>query len=56
MKRANPTGHADLGLIVALMAAGRGVGAVISGPLSERLLEVGWKSNAHFAYGTVYGG
>ena len=55
MQRANPDGNPNLGLTVALMAAGRGVGAVISGPLSEKLLEVGWESNASFAYGTVYG-
>jgi MFS family permease len=55
MKRRNPSGHVDVGLVLALMAAGRGVGAVISGPLSERLLEIGWKSHASFAYGTAYG-
>ena len=55
MKRSNPSAHVDLGLVVALMAAGRGVGAVISGPLSEKLLNIGWHSHASFAYGTGYG-
>ena len=38
-----------------LMAAGRGVGAVVSGPISENLLQSqsGW--DAGFAYGTSYG-
>lgn len=45
----------NTGLVVALMAAGRGVGAVVSGPLSESLLEAGWKTNASLAYGTIYG-
>lgn len=55
MKRGNPNGHADIGLVVALMAAGRGVGAVITGPLSEKLLEVGWEGRTNFAYGSAYG-
>lgn len=55
MKRRHPSSHVDVGLVLALMAAGRGVGAVISGPLSEKLLEIGWKSHASFAYGTTYG-
>lgn len=55
MKQGNPSAHVDVGLVLALMAAGRGVGAVISGPLSERLLEMGWNSHASFAYGTAYG-
>lgn len=55
MKRSNSSTHVDIGLVLSLMAAGRGIGAVISGPLSERLLDVGWKTQAGFAYGTVYG-
>ena len=55
MKRRDPTRHVDMGLVVALMAAGRGVGAVITGPLSEKLLEIGWTGHAGFAYGTNYG-
>lgn len=47
--------HFNTGLVVALMAAGRGVGAVVSGPLSESLLETGWKLDASLAYGTTYG-
>ena len=55
MNKRSRNSHIDTGLIVSLMAAGRGVGAVISGPLSEWLLEHGWKSHAGFAYGTAYG-
>lgn len=55
IKPRNHNGHIDTGLVVSLMAAGRGVGAVVSGPLSESLLETGWKLDANFAYGTVYG-
>lgn len=51
----NNGAHFNTGLVVALMAAGRGVGAVVSGPLSESLLETGWKLNASLAYGTIYG-
>lgn len=49
------SGHINTGLVVSLMAAGRGIGAVISGPLSESLLQSGWKPDAEFAYGTAYG-
>lgn len=55
MKGRDPDSRVDVGLVLALMAAGRGIGAVISGPLSEKLLQVGWKSHAGLAYGTDYG-
>ncbi len=55
MKQRNPSGQVDIGLVIGLVAAGRGVGAVMSGPLSETLLEIGWKSHASLAYGTTYG-
>ncbi len=53
--KSTPNGHVEAGLLLSLMAAGRGVGAVITGPLSEKLLDVGWNSHAKFAYGTDYG-
>lgn len=34
---------------------GRGVGAVVSGPISTRLLELGIQWHAKLAYGTSYG-
>lgn len=47
---------ADAGLIFGLLAAGRGIGAVASGPLSEALLASdGWVGSGGFAYGTGYG-
>lgn len=55
IKRGNPSGHTDMGLIVTMMAAGRGVGAGISGPWSKKLLEVRWSGQAGFAYGAAYG-
>lgn len=41
--------------MVALMAAGKGIGAITSGPLSEGLLSAGVDFHARFAYGTSYG-
>jgi MFS family permease len=57
MRRRNQStgGNINTGLIIALFAACKGVGAVISGPLSEKLLEVGSKWHAQFAYGSGYG-
>jgi MFS family permease len=53
--RSTSSGRVDTGMLLSLMAAARGVGAVITGPLSETLLQAGWKANAGFAYGTNYG-
>lgn len=50
-----PNQRVEAGLMLSLMAAGRGVGAVITGPLSAKLLQVGWNAQANFAYGTDYG-
>lgn len=45
---------ADSGMIFAFLSAGKGVGNLASGPLSEALLHAGnW--NAGFAYGSGYG-
>jgi hypothetical protein len=50
------SGTVDVSMVVALLAAGKGIGAVISGPLSERLLVLDtWKGQAGFAYGSGYG-
>ncbi|KAI9757715.1 MAG: hypothetical protein M4579_003340 [Chaenotheca gracillima] len=49
-------GSADLGIVMGLMAAGRGVGSVCSGPLSELLLSsMPWQGEAAKGYGTGYG-
>jgi MFS family permease len=45
---------ADMGMIFAFLSAGKGVGNLCSGPLSEVLLQAGsWK--ASMAYGSEYG-
>ena len=55
VKRADD--RADAGLILGLLAAGRGIGSVVSGPLSEALLsERPWVGDAVLGYGTGYGG
>ncbi|KAL8732385.1 MAG: hypothetical protein Q9166_002783 [cf. Caloplaca sp. 2 TL-2023] len=47
---------ADTGMVFGFLAAGRGIGAVASGPLSEALLHLqAWKGEAKFGYGTGYG-
>ena len=47
---------ADTGIMFGFLSAGRGLGAVISGPLSEALLGLGaWQDSASFGYGTKYG-
>ncbi|PPJ56763.1 hypothetical protein CBER1_09099 [Cercospora berteroae] len=47
----------DANLIFGLLAAGRGVGSIISGPLSGSLLKDGrsWNDNAASAYSSEYG-
>lgn len=46
----------DLGSICGLLSAGRGIGNVICGPISESLLGRGsWYGRALFAYGSAYG-
>lgn len=56
MQRSSKNGNVDVSMVVALMAAGKGIGAVISGPLSEQLLSLDtWKGHAGFAYGSGYG-
>ncbi|KAI9741507.1 MAG: hypothetical protein M1818_004313 [Claussenomyces sp. TS43310] len=47
----------DVGILLGIISAGRGIGAVVSGPLSEALLrERVWKGKAELAYGSGYGG
>jgi MFS family permease len=49
--------RAEAGLVLGLLAAGRGVGSVVSGPLSEVLLsEKPWVGEAFAGYGSGYGG
>lgn len=46
----------ETGMIIALFSAGKGLGSVISGPLSGALVKSDtWKSHAGFAYGSGYG-
>ncbi|OGM49943.1 MFS monocarboxylate transporter [Aspergillus bombycis] len=47
---------ADVSMVFAFMETGRGIGNVISGPLSEALLRTRlWEGQAWGAYGTEYG-
>lgn len=48
---------AEANLVFGLFAAGRGVGSIVSGPLSESLLESakGFSDSASSAYGSQYG-
>ncbi|KAK7984974.1 major facilitator superfamily domain-containing protein [Apiospora saccharicola] len=50
-------GPVDTGMVFAWLAAGRGIGNVISGPLSEGLLDgTPWLGQAAGGYGSGYGG
>lgn len=43
-------------MVSACLAAGRGIGNVASGPLSEALIrDLSWKDTTGFAYGSGYG-
>ncbi|KAF2180501.1 MFS general substrate transporter [Zopfia rhizophila CBS 207.26] len=46
---------ADSGMVFACLSAGKGVGNLCSGPLSEALLHAGQWSSAGMAYGSGYG-
>lgn len=47
---------ANVGILLGLLSAGRGIGAVISGPLSEKLLcGSPWEGEAGLAYGSGFG-
>lgn len=47
---------ADPSIVFACLAAGRGIGNLVSGPLSEALIDgFPWRGNAGFAYGSGYG-
>ena len=49
--------RADAGMVFACLAAGRGIGNVVSGPLSEALLKGRpWLGQAALGYGSGYGG
>ena len=49
--------RAELGLVFGLLAAGRGIGSVVSGPLSESIVRAKpWMGEAASAYGSGYGG
>ena len=55
LKKIDP--RAEAGLVIGMLAAGRGVGSVVSGPLSEALLsEKPWIGEAAAGYGSGYGG
>jgi MFS family permease len=46
----------DPGMVLGVLAAGRGIGSVICGPLSEALIKTrAWEGQAVLGYGTGYG-
>lgn len=46
-----------MGLVIGLLSAGRGIGAVVSGPLSEVLLKSRpWQGATSLGYGSAYEG
>jgi MFS family permease len=48
--------RADVGTLLGLLSAGRGIGAVVSGPMSEALIKgKSWQGQAGLAYGSEYG-
>ncbi len=48
--------RAEPGLVYACLAAGRGIGSVVAGPLSEMLIRgEAWKGAGKLAYGTGFG-
>ncbi|KAI7510520.1 hypothetical protein KC316_g21877, partial [Hortaea werneckii] len=52
-----PTGsNMDITTVIALFAAAKGVGSVISGPLSEKLVDIQANWQAAYAYGSSYAG
>ncbi|PNS14156.1 hypothetical protein CAC42_6669 [Sphaceloma murrayae] len=47
----------DTGMIIAVFAAGKGIGSVISGPLSGAIVDARWfQGDAEYAWGSGYGG
>lgn len=45
----------ESGMIIALFSCGKGIGAVVSGPLSEALVEADHWNSAPYAFGSGYG-
>ncbi|KAK4962916.1 hypothetical protein LTR10_000543 [Elasticomyces elasticus] len=45
----------DTSMLISLMCVGKGIGSVVTGPISEALLQVGPWHGAPFAYGSQYG-
>lgn len=56
LRRVTPPGAADLGSMFGLLSAGRGLGNVMCGPISELLLQGrdGKVGRKEFAYGSSY--
>ena len=49
--------YTDVGMLIGLLSAGRGIGAIVSGPLSEALLTLKpCQGDVGLGYGTGYGG
>jgi hypothetical protein len=53
MRRTSP--NVNTGLILSLLCAGKGVGTILAGPVSDAMLSVKLGKNAGLAYGSSYG-
>lgn len=56
IRRAIPGCYVDTGFVLSLFTMGKGLGSVVSGPISTALLQSGWHVNAKLAYGSEFGG
>lgn len=45
----------NTGLVISLLCAGKGVGSVLAGPISEKLVSLGPLKHVDLAYGSTYG-
>ncbi|PHH75842.1 hypothetical protein CDD82_4241 [Ophiocordyceps australis] len=51
-----PDASLDPAMVLGMLSMGRGIGSIVSGPLSQLLLkDMPWKGQAYGAYGTGYG-
>ncbi|KAG9521468.1 putative MFS monocarboxylate transporter, partial [Aureobasidium melanogenum] len=54
--RENGYPGADTGMIISLLSCGKGIGAVVSGPMSEAIFAAdSFRANAPYAFGSGYG-
>lgn len=56
VKGRDASGSADVGIVIGIISAARGVGSIASGPLSEALIRGRPWAGAEAGYGSSYGG